>query len=53
MRPVADTCNIDLALVVAIASAAVALWTPPFASFGLVVIAAICWCRWLERHPGR
>jgi hypothetical protein len=48
---VRDFGTIVLALVVAIGSLALLVSTPPFVSFGLAIIAAVCWCIWLERHP--
>jgi hypothetical protein len=38
-------------LLAAIASAALLVWMPAFAGFGLAIVAAVCWCIWLERHP--
>jgi hypothetical protein len=34
-----------------ILSFAIILWTSPFISILLAVVAAISWCVWLERHP--
>jgi hypothetical protein len=48
---VRDFGTIILALVVAIGSLALLVSTPPFVNFGLAIIAAVCWCIWLERHP--
>jgi hypothetical protein len=42
--------TIALALV-AISSAILLAWAPPFVSLCIAVTAAICWCLWLERHP--
>jgi hypothetical protein len=36
---------------VAIGSVTLLVWTSAFVSFGLAVVAAVCWCIWLERHP--
>lgn len=51
VRRSGPTENVVLAVGAAVASTAVLAWTPPFVSFGLAVIAAICWCLWLERPP--
>ena len=39
------------ALALAIGSIAVIIWMPVFVGFGLAIVAAVCWCIWLERHP--
>jgi hypothetical protein len=43
-----------LAALIAIGIAAVALlvWAPPIVSFATMIVAVVCWCIWLERHPG-
>jgi hypothetical protein len=34
-----------------VAALAALIWTPPFVSIAIAIIAAVCWCIWLERHP--
>ena len=34
-----------------VAAAALLTRTPPFVGLGLAVVAAFCWCLWLERNP--
>jgi hypothetical protein len=41
--------RVALALIAGVVSIAGVLWMPPYASFGLAVIAALSWC-WLEAH---
>ena len=43
----------DLAVVALAVMTFVALLSamPPFASMALAVLAAVCWCIWLDRHP--
>lgn len=39
------------ACAMAIGSVALIVWAPAIVGFGVAILAAVCWCIWLERHP--